>query len=280
MCILFLYTDPNPKKGCFRLILANNRDEYYARPAESLSFSPETCIIGGKDLEPGREGGMWLGASLKRTDSRRMKIAALLNLPGEERHEESLSRGCIVTNYLEGDWNSPGEYIDHLREEGEYKPFNSVMVELNENETVTSHFSSVMDKEDIFKGRQILGFGNCTIDVPIVKVTKGRERFSKIIEKYNSIEMKEILVKELDDLLKWRERHLPDLELKRRKPEAFEVLSSVFVEFEEAGYGTRTHSIVLVDFDWNLEFIEVTMEGWEGDISKVKWKTEVFKMQI
>lgn len=47
MCILFIYTDPNPKAGTFRLILASNRDEYFARPAQPAELCSETKIISG-----------------------------------------------------------------------------------------------------------------------------------------------------------------------------------------------------------------------------------------
>lgn len=45
MCILFVYTNPNPKSGTFRLIIIANRDEYYARPAQQLTRVED--VIGG-----------------------------------------------------------------------------------------------------------------------------------------------------------------------------------------------------------------------------------------
>lgn len=48
MCILFIHTDPNPKKEGYRLIVASNRDEYYERPAAPAAQIDNTSVIGGK----------------------------------------------------------------------------------------------------------------------------------------------------------------------------------------------------------------------------------------
>lgn len=48
MCILFIHTDPNPKKEGYRLIVASNRDEYYERPAAPAAEIDNTFVIGGK----------------------------------------------------------------------------------------------------------------------------------------------------------------------------------------------------------------------------------------
>lgn len=47
MCILFIYTNPVIKPGCYRLILVSNRDEYYIRPAQNVAHMKEDEIIAG-----------------------------------------------------------------------------------------------------------------------------------------------------------------------------------------------------------------------------------------
>lgn len=64
-------------------------------------------------------------------------------------------------------------------------------------------------------------------------------------------------------------RYLPDNELQKRSPNAFNELSSIFVRHEKENYGTRTHSIVLVDNSNNLTFVEETLKPnklWERQI--------------
>lgn len=55
-------------------------------------------------------------------------------------------------------------------------------------------------------------------------------------------------------------RHLPDEELEKRDEIVREFLSSIFVKIVEGGYGTRAHSVILVDYDWNVEYMEIAME--------------------
>lgn len=66
---------------------------------------------------------------------------------------------------------------------------------------------------------------------------------------------------------------MPDDELKKRSPEAFNELSSIFVHHKLAKYGTRTHSIVLVDDLNRITFVE---ENLEPDGS---WKRQIFNTQ-
>lgn len=61
-------------------------------------------------------------------------------------------------------------------------------------------------------------------------------------------------------------RHLPDEELRRRSPEFYPALSSIFVQSETKLYGTRTHSVLLVDGSDKITFVEETLmpdESWK-----------------
>lgn len=48
MCILFIYTNPSPPQGGYRLVVASNRDEFYKRPAKGAFKCADTDIIRGK----------------------------------------------------------------------------------------------------------------------------------------------------------------------------------------------------------------------------------------
>ena len=49
MCILFAFVNPKPKNGQFKVILASNRDELYARPAKKAHFCDSIPkVIAGK----------------------------------------------------------------------------------------------------------------------------------------------------------------------------------------------------------------------------------------
>jgi uncharacterized protein with NRDE domain len=56
MCLILLAVDSHPR---YSLVVAANRDEYYARPTRSLQQWPEAPQLwAGKDLTA---GGTWLG---------------------------------------------------------------------------------------------------------------------------------------------------------------------------------------------------------------------------
>lgn len=128
MCILFFITHANPSNDGYKLILAANRDEYYARPALSAAAWLENAFIfGGRDMEPGREGGTWLAISAK---DKVFKFGALLNITGENKDKNSLGRGNLVTDYVAGN-QSNDTYSKHLVGVGEkYNGFNLVTIEI------------------------------------------------------------------------------------------------------------------------------------------------------
>ncbi|KAG5884719.1 hypothetical protein JTB14_019842 [Gonioctena quinquepunctata] len=266
MCILFLYVDPNPTEGKYRLIVATNRDEYYRRPART-AFTDEENIIGGLDMEKGREGGRWLGFCSKAQENglgKKHCFSAILNITGALT-DNTIGRGPIVTNYLRTGKDFP-QYVKQL-EQNRFSGFNLVSVELSETDVKTYHHSNSPKIDSVYSGKHIIGFGNSPTHTPLQKVLAGKEEFIKIIEKNLS---KDNLEKELIDLLRDTKRHLPDPELQKRQPANYEFLSSIFVKTDPPGYGTRTHNVILIDYNWNLDFIEYTLEE-PIDIKNSKW---------
>lgn len=78
MCILFFIVNGSPTPGGYKLILASNRDEYFARPTLAADrWTEDTRVIGGRDNEPGKEGGTWLGLADR---NNQFRVAALLNI--------------------------------------------------------------------------------------------------------------------------------------------------------------------------------------------------------
>lgn len=266
MCILFIYVNNNgePIPGEYKLVLASNRDEYYTRPAKAAApWEESPFVIGGRDMEPGREGGTWLAIS---GQDALIKIGALLNVTGENKPNVTLGRGPIVANYLVGS-HSNEEYSKHLLANDNYGPFNLVSVQMDtaSGDVSVLHTSNAPCKIDRCDLEGPLGFGNSTLEVPLEKVKHGRKQFGDIVDKRLKLESKDQLVEELMDLLKSNEKHLPDKELSRRVPEFTEKLSSINVYFPESGYGSRTRTIILVDHENRMDFIEETMVSANPD---------------
>src|SRR5918996_5225343 len=103
MCLILLSYRAHPY---YCLVLAANRDEFYARPTAAASFwDRDPDILAGRDL---KAGGTWLGVD------RYGRFAAVSNYrdPGSNK-TDALSRGHLVSHFLRGQ-QTPAEYIDNL----------------------------------------------------------------------------------------------------------------------------------------------------------------------
>jgi len=254
MCILFFVTNGNPRIDGYKLILASNRDEYYARPAlPAAPWDENPFVYGGRDMEPGREGGTWMAISAK---GKVFKFGALLNITGEARHASALGRGFLVADYV-SDNKTNEEYTNQVVNGGkQYDSYNLVTIELRDKMAKVIHCSNVHEEQREWPEGKVLGFGNSPPHISLEKVKGGQKKFEDIVLQDQS---KEDLVDSLMGLLKDRERHWPDAELYKRAPNWGELLSSVCVQMPEAGYGSRTRSVVIVDADNNVDFYEETM---------------------
>ncbi|MAH55261.1 MAG: hypothetical protein CL531_03275 [Aestuariibacter sp.] len=78
MCIIFAAVQQHPD---YPLIIAANRDEFYARPTAPSSFwHTHPDMLAGKDLSA---GGTWMGVT------RNGHIAALTNIRNPRAHNDS-----------------------------------------------------------------------------------------------------------------------------------------------------------------------------------------------
>ncbi|XP_033215965.1 transport and Golgi organization protein 2 isoform X2 [Belonocnema kinseyi] len=269
MCILFIYRDPEANADSYRLIIASNRDEFFARPAKPAHYwGKYPYCLGGTDMEPGREGGTWLAISTKG------RVGVTLNLRGETRNSDTPAegRGFLITDYLVSH-ESTETYLNKLhkinQDTQKYNPYTLVLIELK-TANVAWLSSRLESKGPQSCNGNIFGFGNSPVDQPYKKVEVGKEKFKKIVEN-TSVTQQSHLVENLLDFLKWRERHLPDEILKTQSPQVYPDLSSIFVHSEKAEYGTRTHSILLVDGSGKMTFVEETL------MPDRTWKTQNFK---
>lgn len=128
MCILFFTTNAQPLIDGYKLILAANRDEFYARPALAAAPWNECAhVLGGRDMEPGREGGTWLAISAK---DNIFKFGALLNITGENRDKTALGRGNLVADYVNGKQTNEDYSVSLAAAAHKYNGFNLVTIEI------------------------------------------------------------------------------------------------------------------------------------------------------
>ena len=90
MCLIAVAWEAHP---AYRLVVAANRDEFYARPtapAELWADAPR--VLAGRDL---REGGTWMGVT------RDGRFAAVTNVREPQSYRVGApSRGHLVGNFL------------------------------------------------------------------------------------------------------------------------------------------------------------------------------------
>lgn len=114
MCLLLLAHRVEP---AYPVVVAANRDEYHARPAQRLHWwRDRPGFAGGRD---GRAGGAWLAA---RSDGR---FAAVLNDARIPAPPGAPSRGGLVAGFLEA--ADPGAFVAGLQgAAGRYAGFHLV----------------------------------------------------------------------------------------------------------------------------------------------------------
>ena len=242
----------------YKLIVAANRDESYARPTSSAHFwEDEALILAGRDL---LKGGTWLGIT------KNGRFAALTNyrdpsLPIIGR----FSRGDIVQQYLTTDVE-PHTFIRKLADERSlYDGFNIIVG----NGDQLIHYNNILNETNVISpGTHSLS--NHTLNTPWPKVVTGKKKLSDYVSTIqNSIDM-DSLFDILSDRTIAEDNKLPEtgvgLEMER-------ALSPLFIK--SPNYGTRSSTIVLIDRENNVTFAErVFVEGGLYEEKRFNFKIE------
>jgi len=259
MCLLLLALDCHPK---YKLVLAANRDENYERPtAQAGYWHGEAELLAGRDL---RSGGTWLGIT---KDGR---VSAITNYQGSvPEKSEAPSRGLLVKNFLVSQMH-PIQYV-RLLEKGakEYNGFNLI---IGQGDEFYWYSNSGNDLLNLRSG--IYGLSNHLLDSPWPKVTRGKNAIGLILR-----ENKDLDLEMLFELL--RDRSLPADESVSNtaiSQERESMLSPIFVT--SPSYGTRSSTIVLIDRNDYVTFIEKTFYPRSDNVSTVEYEFRVKSQSI
>lgn len=226
--------------------------------------------------------GTWLGISKNKKGD--IKLGNLTNVVGVKQTDSSCQssvkqgRGPIVCDWI----NSPELTIEnHAKKLYEtcstYNYFNFVSVLIENSHNVTAYHVGNAPRTIGKISPGCIGLSNSPLDSPFKKVLNGTEKFREIVKESDELSRDDLIVS-LRSLLKSKERFLPDEGLiERRKaqyanPERF---SCINVEIEELSYGTRTHTIVLVDNDNKIHYFEETMSTLDPE---GEWITTVLNL--
>lgn len=167
MCLILLGVNPDPDH---RLVVAANRDEFYARPtAQAAWWEDAPHVLGGRDLEA---GGTWLGVT------RGGRFAAVTNFREEPPDPmPPRSRGALTADFLTSD-TSPADYLEQVRAvANEFRGFNLIVADADSVLYFSNREGRVRELTTGFYGlsNQLL---NC--DWP--KVIRGRRQLSRLRE--------------------------------------------------------------------------------------------------
>lgn len=149
MCVLAFAWQAHPR---WHLVLAGNRDELHARPAQPLArWATPDHLLAGKDL---LSGGTWLGVS----EQGRLAVVTNLRGFGEPRPDRA-SRGALVADLLAGE----GRYADPREATlSDFNPFNLIVANREQ-----AHFlSNQPESTRIALDPGIYGLSNGTLDEP------------------------------------------------------------------------------------------------------------------
>lgn len=270
MCISFLFiNDPDdPLCSKYKLILINNRDEYFTRETQNSSIinQDKKKSIYGIDLA-GCVQGTWLGIS--KDESNRIKLGNLANVTGgqetvnssPQKSTSTRGRGPIVCDWINNEI-SIEQHAQYLYDTcQDYSNFNFISTFIDGTSKAAAYYVSNAPKSIKKLPYGCVGMGNSPLIMPFKKVIYGTELFEEIVRISDNLS-RDDMIESFNLLLKSRNKYFPDEELIERKkdenvdPERF---SSINIELKDLGYGTRTHTIILVDKDNNIDYIEETM---------------------
>ncbi|KAH8373190.1 hypothetical protein KR009_001621 [Drosophila setifemur] len=190
----------------------------------------------------------------------------LSKIPSNNEHF-LLGRGMIVADFVTqaDEQHSILNYNeDLLKDCTKYSAFNFVSIEIGQS-PLPAHvklLSNVPPTLDEYQSGECYGFGNSLPHTPFEKVRHGQQEFQDIVKEHGGASV-DTLADHLMQLLKNKHKFWPDVELKRRAPNWGEGLSALNVHIADHAYGSRTHTVILVDDQNKMHFIEETMEGMD-----------------
>lgn len=237
MCLLTFAYDTHPQ---YRLVFAGNRDEFYDRPTAPATFWDDAPhVLAGRDQVA---RGTWLGVTKNGYWGTVTNVRAL----GDYR-PDARSRGALVAEYLETE-PDPATYLRDIADTAdEYNGFNLL---LGTPERVLYLSSQSKAVRSVSPG--IHGLSNDQLDTPWPKVEAAKKKLRSVLDDDPS---HSDLLALLYDPEPFPASQLPDTGVGKEKERQ---LSPLFIEGEQ--YGTRSSTVLLIDREGGITFVERTYE--------------------
>jgi len=245
MClIVFAWRPGHPQP----LVVAANRDEFYARPSLPLAQWPETPqVYAGRDLEA---GGTWLGVGANG------RFAALTNIRDPQQPPGRRSRGELVARFLTGEVSIDDYLSDVVARSSEYGGFNLLVGNANE----LWHFNA-RESEPVMLPAGVHGLSNAGLDTPWPKLLKAKAALSEVLDDPQP----QALLALLSDSQPAPVAELPDTGVGLATET---LLSSVFIASQS--YGTRASTALIVQADGTRHLVERSFGPFGGHLGEVE----------
>ena len=221
MCLIVLAWRPGHAQP---LLLAANRDEFYARPSQPLAEWPDAPgLFAGRDLQA---GGTWLGVGPGG------RFAALTNIRDPGQAQGSRSRGELPAAFLAGS-QSIEDFLHELHEQRHhYSGFNLLLGDSRQ----LWHFNSQAGRATPLAAG-VHGLSNADLDTPWPKLQRARQAIGQALHAPHP----EALLALLADPHQPPDEQLPQTGIGLTDER---LLSSVFIA--SATYGTRASTALII----------------------------------
>ncbi|MBA6413521.1 NRDE family protein [Parahaliea sp. F7430] len=239
MCLMIFAYRVHPD---YPLLLAANRDEFYARPTAPASYWKEhPALLAGRDLEA---GGTWMGL----TQSGR--FAAVTNFRDPARSLSApRSRGELPLKWLTSERQASELLAELESQDSDYAGFNLLLGDRD-----ALWYYSNADKAPAIKLEPgIYGLSNAKLNSPWPKVIKGKARIAELLS--GPIDHQSLL----DTVHDKGSADPAELELLGLQETMDAALSAQFISTEV--YGTVSSTTLIWQADGQLSWRERTYDS-------------------
>ena len=245
MCLIVFAWRPG---HALPLIVAANRDEFYARPSLPLAQWPDAPhVYAGRDQEA---GGTWLGVNANG------RFAALTNIRDPHQPPARKSRGELVARFLNGTLPISDYLADVNGRSIEYAGFNLLLGTRDE----LWHYNANHPEPTRLKAG-VYGLSNAGLDTPWPKLIKAKAALTELLEDPQP----EDLLGILSDPQTAPFAELPDTGVGLATES---LLSSVFIA--SPSYGTRASTALIVSADGTRRMVERSFGPQGGRLGEVE----------
>ncbi|WP_122572800.1 NRDE family protein [Pseudomonas viridiflava] len=245
MCLIVFAWRPSQAQP---LIVAANRDEFYARPTRPLSqWEDMPNVYAGRDLEA---GGTWMGIGAQG------RFAAVTNIRDPGQTLGLRSRGELVAKFLAGE-QSPEDYVAEMAARAsEYTGFN-----LLAGDAAQLYYLNSTNPTPRLLSEGVYGLSNAGLNTPWPKLLKARAALTAQLDGPRP----ERLLDLLKDPQPAADAELPETGVGLATEK---LLSSVFIA--SPNYGTRASTVLIVNADGTRQMIEHSFGPQGGRLGEVE----------